>query len=579
MRLLPVFALGLSTLCLTLTGCSLSSTASPSPEAGSAISGVVYGGRQPIIGAHVYLMAAGTAGYGLASSSLLTSGISGTDAVGGYVLTGTGGAFTITGDYTCTANTQVYVYALGGDAGAGTNSAAGLLAALGNCPTSGSFALSTPTLIINEVTTVAAAYATAGFATDATHIGSSGTTQALVGIQNAFANAANLANLSTGAALTTNPAGTGTVPKAEINTLANILASCVNSTGSASTSCSTLFANARSAGTSGTVATDTATAAINIAHHPGNAGNNPGTNVAALYALATSLPPFQPALSAQPADFSIAIVFINNSSYIPVAIDAFGDAWFPGHNSVIEYSSSGALLSPANGFTGGGLSNPISISIDPTENVWLANGSNGIFPPVFANSLSEFSNGGTPLSGTGFTGNGLSQPGPLAIDGAGGVWVGNGLGGTISKFTNTGAAAANSPFTSGGLAQVNAMAIDNSGDLWESSQPVNSQASWIISELTNAGVVVTASTINFGAGFYAIGAIDSANNIFGVGYSQALQSSTNQVLTIRTNPPLRLQSPHRPTPPSSNAFTLAWASPLTEPDTCGAPAMTTRLHR
>ena len=45
---------------LLITGCSLSDTAAPMPEAGSALQGKVYGGRQPISGAHVYLLAANT---------------------------------------------------------------------------------------------------------------------------------------------------------------------------------------------------------------------------------------------------------------------------------------------------------------------------------------------------------------------------------------------------------------------------------------------------------------------------------------------------------------------------------------
>src|SRR5271170_569594 len=118
----------------------------------------------------------------------------------------------------------------------------------------------------------------AGFATDATHVSSSGTPLAQTGIANAFANATNLADITTGAALTTTPSGSGTnvpngsiVPEAEVNTLANILASCVNSTGPASSTCGTLFSNAMSGGTSGSTPDDTATAAINIAHNPGTA--------------------------------------------------------------------------------------------------------------------------------------------------------------------------------------------------------------------------------------------------------------------------------------------------------------------
>ena len=64
---------------LVLTGCSLTSTTAPTSEisvSGDAIHGIVHGGQQPIKGAHVYLYAAGTGGYGTASTSLLTSSVS-----------------------------------------------------------------------------------------------------------------------------------------------------------------------------------------------------------------------------------------------------------------------------------------------------------------------------------------------------------------------------------------------------------------------------------------------------------------------------------------------------------------------
>jgi hypothetical protein len=265
-------------------------------QAGPKLTGVVHGGQNPIAGAHVYLFAAasgasgaGQAAYGGSgiaasasnmSQSLLTSGNNtlitpvGSALTGDYyVTTGSDGSFSTSGDYTCTAGQQVYLYSVSGDPGLGTgvNTAAGLMAALGSCPAGGNFLSGTTPVtyvVVNEVSTVAAAYAMAGFATDAVHVGSSGTALALTGIQNAFANAANLETIGTGVALATTPAGNGTVPQATINTLANILASCVNSNGTGS-ACSTLFANAMSGGTTGTMAADTATAAINIAHNPG----------------------------------------------------------------------------------------------------------------------------------------------------------------------------------------------------------------------------------------------------------------------------------------------------------------------
>src|SRR5205823_12774488 len=194
-----------------------------------------------IDGANIYLLAANTTGYGgagiaasssNASVSLLNASATGaSDASGAYVTSGAGGSFSISGDYSCTPDTQVYLYAVGGNSGAGTNSASGLMAVLGNCPNSGNFASATPFLAVNELTTVAAAYVMAPFASDATHVSNSGTSLAKSGIKNAFANAANLVDISTGIAHSTTPAGNGTVPQQLLNTLGDILASCINTNG------------------------------------------------------------------------------------------------------------------------------------------------------------------------------------------------------------------------------------------------------------------------------------------------------------------------------------------------------------
>ena len=235
--------------------------------------GIVLHGNAAISGAHVYLLAAGVDGYGKPSTSLLSPASTGaSDTLGAYVTTDVTGHFYISGMYQCIPNTQVYAYALGGNAGSGENPASGLLAVLANCPQSGIISIPQP-ITVNEVTTVAAAYVLAGFAKDATHVSSSGTPLAQTGIANAFSNAVNLVDGTTGSALTTTPAGNGAVPQSEINTLANILAACVGLT--SGTSCPSLFEAATDDGTAtGTQPTDTATAAINIAHHPGANATN-----------------------------------------------------------------------------------------------------------------------------------------------------------------------------------------------------------------------------------------------------------------------------------------------------------------
>ncbi len=510
-----------SSLCLLPAGCSLQSTSVPSPDKGLTIQGSVHGGQQPIVGAHVYLFAANTTGYagpgiaastGNASASLLNSAFTGSsDSIGAYVLTDLNGNFTITGDYACTVNTQVYLYALGGDSGSGANAAAGLLAALGNCPAAGNFLAATPFISVNEVSTIAAAYAFSGFATDATHVSSSGSTLAQAGINTAFANAANLAGISTGAALATTPATNGAVPQTEINTLGNVLASCVNSAGTLTgptnpTACYTLFANASSSGSTGTQPTDTATAAINIAH-------NPGVNIPALYGLAQATPPFSPALPNQPADFTIGIKLTGAGLDVPVniAIDGSGNAWVVNSvNSISELASSGAAISPSTGgfygiggFTG--IEEPYDVAIDTAGNVWISNpnssyvtelnssavnvtgspfttgtgsrptylaidGSNHVWitnaPGAGSPSVVEISSAGTILSGTGYTGGGLSGPYGIALDSSGNAWLGNNTSGTLSEFSSSGTPNASSPYFVGSNTFPHGIAVDGSGRIW-----------------------------------------------------------------------------------------------------------------
>ena len=467
--------------------------------------GKVMHGNAPISGAHVYLLAANTDGYGNASVSLLNSALTGTsDTLGGYVSTAADGSFTIRGMYQCTPNTQVYAYALGGNAGSGENAAAAMLAILGNCPRSGSFTINPP-FTMNEVTTVAAAYVMAGFANDATHVSSSGTPLAQTGIANAFANAVNLANGTTGAALTTTPAGNGAVSNSEINTLANMLAACVGST--SGNSCSTLFENATADGTpNGAQPTDTATAAINIAHHP-------GANVGELYTLGTEASVFTPVLAEQPNDFSVAVNFsVPNSNWAAnstppyhgahqIAVDTSGNIWIPGFSTSTAYglmklSSLGVVLSPPNGYMGGGTSNPYGVAVDPSGNVWLTN-------PVFGvnTTVSEFSNAGAPLSpSAGFVPNNPQLGVSIAMDGKGNAWLPYSNG--IAELSNAGELVVTNPGTLGGL-PLSGIAIDANGDVWGAVEKGGGNlATSFFAEFSSFGATINPPTL----GQYSCGA-------------------------------------------------------------------------
>ena len=161
-----------------LAGCGASPGSLPPVSLGE-MQGSVFGGQQPIQSAKIYLYAASTTAYGGASTSLLTSATGNpADSNGNYyVLTDALGRFGLTGDYTCTPGTQIYIVSMGGQVSPDvTNSAAGLMALLGQCPSSGTMASQVPKVAISELSTVAAAFAIAPYAVDATHIGAPGAT-------------------------------------------------------------------------------------------------------------------------------------------------------------------------------------------------------------------------------------------------------------------------------------------------------------------------------------------------------------------------------------------------------------------
>ena len=474
---------------LLLSGCSgvpITTTIDSTDNQGAAIQGQVHGGQQPISGAHVYLYAVNNTGYGGASVSLLTSA-TGNPADGNgnyYVTTASDGTFTIAGDYTCPSATPLtYIYAVGGDSGSGMNSAATLLAGAGNCTHSG---FTSKFITVNEVSTIATAYAVAGFIVDPTHASTSSSTLGATGLALAGNTIGNLYTQSTGVALAATPAGNGTVSQSKINTLANILAACINSNGTVTgganpTPCDTLLTNALSGGTTGTQPADTATAAVNIAR-------NPWANITNLFALQTANSPFQPALTAAPNDFTIGINYTATWLAEPwaLAIDGSGNVWVTDEssNSLSELNSSSFGTGSGQGnsessswntnspITSGGLAagSPDAIAIDGSGNVWVANKSN--------DSLSEFNSSGSPVSGP-FTGNGLGTPTGLAVDKSGNIWVADETG-SVSKFSSSGAAASGSPYSA--PAGPFAIAIDAAGNVWTTNP-----GQYTISEFNSSG--------------------------------------------------------------------------------------------
>lgn len=427
-----ILAAATAAACALLAGCGIGGS-SVAPLGGSSatpqarIQGKVFGGQQPVSGATIQLYTVGTGGAASAATPLIASNVT----------TNPSGQFAITGAYSCSSASQVYIVATGGDAGSGTNSALSLMAALGPCSS-----LSSSTFInINELTTIAAVYALSPFMTDYAHIGATGSNP--TGLVNAF----TTANLLIDSGLGTSPAPPAgmTLPTTRLNTLADILAACVNTTGAMSSGCAPLF--------SATGASETIGAGLAIAKNPGSAG------LTALYSLAVPTSPFVPVLSAQPNDFTLALNYTGAELASPygIAIDASGNAWVTNEAgfSVVKAPSPAQSFATTS-YSAGGLIAPRGISIDRNGNVWIAN--------TGGNNVVKLTSAGTSASGSPFTGGGIAAPIAIANDSSGNAWVANFNGNSITELSNTGTASGSSPITgSGALNAPTSVALDATG--------------------------------------------------------------------------------------------------------------------
>ena len=426
---------------IALSGCGTGTTAVPATVTvhGGTITGKVLGGQQPVENASVQLWAAGASGYGTASTPLVTgattsngSGIGGNSSNAGNTLTA--GYFTITSDFTCPTvtvstplgnATPVYLTIMGGNPiNTATNANLGLMAALGPCS-----GLSSSTFVnVNEITTVASVWALSPFMTAFDHVGTSSTN--VLGLTNAFATVNKLVNIASGLPIgPTLPAG-ATVPDQEMYALGNILATCVNSTGSTGPSdttsnCGKLFTFT----TVGSEPTNTIDAALSIAQ-------NPSHNVPGLFGQISATGAAFTTNETQPTSWTIAINYTGMNHPKGIAVDGSGNVWVP-NAGTSQVTSSVSMLAPQynasipatiNSITSTHINQPSALAIDGSGNAWITNAGNS--------TLTEI--GPTGTVGSTFSGNGLSTPSGIAFDQPGNIWISNSGVNSVSVFNGAG---------------------------------------------------------------------------------------------------------------------------------------------
>jgi sugar lactone lactonase YvrE len=389
----------------------------PVSNPGVSLSGKVLAGSEPIVGATVQLYAAGTTGNGSASTALLTSTLTSNAT----------GAFTVAAGYACPlASSQIYVVVRGGQVGSAVaNPAITLAGALGAC----NQIASGTQFVINEVTTVAAAWGLAQFFGTGGNLGVSSTNAK--GLANAVATVANLANLTIGASPGATFPATGTSPAEKINAVADLLNNCT----ATAAGCAALFSATTPNG--GSAPDNTLDAALNLVR-------NPGSNVALLFAQlpASGSQPFTPVPAKAPADWTLLINYhgggIDKNNPSGVSVDASGNIWVSTYSGpVAEFSTTGTPMFP-NGVTGGGLLKSDSLAVDPQGNIWVPDGGSPSVNGDFG-SVTELSSTGQVLSGaTGFSAGGISYPTAIAIDENGTVWIPDYGNSSVTLLSNTG---------------------------------------------------------------------------------------------------------------------------------------------
>jgi hypothetical protein len=414
------------------------------PASAATLTGTVTAGGQPVAGTTVTLYAAGADSAARLGSA--TTDTSGTYTLG-YALPAGSGA--------------LYAIAAGGP---GVPATLRLAAA---APAS-----EIPdTLPLSEQTTVATAYAFAQF-----FDGQGAVHGPDPGLPNAALTATTLIEPATAKIafpFSGGPNGTLTEALAKFNTIAALLQRCT--VASADPRGCTLVRRATTP-PGGARPADTLQIALSLAHHHTLSPKR-------LYGLQVAHA-YTPQLHAPPSNWLIAVTFTGMGMNAPgrMAFDAAGNAWignnFQGYGTTagLELTAldpTGGRSLPGGPFVGGGLRGVgWGTAIDHEGRIWLGN--------YAGSSASLFTPLGVPVSpAAGFSQGGISKPQGLAVDAQDDVWFANFGAASVTVFPHGDPAQART-ITGGGLDRPFGLQFDGNGVAWVTNQSISPQAGSVI---------------------------------------------------------------------------------------------------
>jgi hypothetical protein len=485
----------------------------------------------------------------------------------------------VSGVSPCTTGQLLYITSTGGNTGSGTNQYAALMAAL---PSPCSAATGNTFVVVNEVTTVASVTALQQFmsitpgGSPAWMIGAPATNA--TGLANAFTQVGNLVNIGTGtsgATTATNTVGsvtyttTITPDSTKINTMADVLAACINTTGSSV--CTSLFTNTTPLNSA--APTDTIQVAYYLATNPGgvNLPNSSGepAYLASNYIVANI--PFAP-YNASLTDWTIDVNWkatngtstVGTANVPSVAIDGSGNIWTSSLTStttglgVTEFNPAGQVqFTPATtaSVVGGWqfsscttCTTPVSlggthtgdgIAIDTGGNAWATswNGTTNTISSQIEAPVVKVTPGTGAVSAylVGYS------PAGISIDGNNNLYIGDGASASSNRYYESelvaGPATGNLTLNAGtGRTTTGAYywssTVDEAGYVW----PTTDAGETSIPRITNTGGLSTVgSTTALPSAVYWLAA-DASGNAWGSTTTTTAGATGLEYINISTSP-------------------------------------------